>query len=79
MERIEVKSSYIESIGREANVLEVSFKSGKVFRYIGVPVETYESVLSAESIGRAVREQVVKGGFEAEEVGPETGEGDQDV
>lgn len=76
MTRNQVKSSYVESIGYDGDIMEVAFKSGKVYRYIGIPASLYESVIGAESIGRAVKEQVVKGGFEAEQVEPETEEED---
>ena len=71
MNRTPVKSSFIESIGYEGDTLEVVYKDGKVYKYTGVPRETYGSVMGAESIGKALKEQVLKGGFEAEKIQPE--------
>jgi len=68
MERIPVKSSYVESIGYENEVLEVTFMSGKVYRYNGVPPDLYESIMAADSKGRAVKNEIVNGGFEAERI-----------
>jgi len=71
MTRAEVKSSWVESIGYEGDTLEVAFKDGKTFRYAGVPADLYESVMGAESVGKALRQHILKGGFEVEEVTPE--------
>ena len=73
MNRIPVKSSFIESIGYEGDMLEVVYKDGKVYRYIGVPPDLHQSVLSAESVGKAFRENILKGGFEVEKIELETG------
>lgn len=66
MNRTPVKSSYIDSIGYEGDILEVAFKDGKVYKYEGVPVGLIESLIGAESIGKAFQEQVLKGGFTVE-------------
>jgi len=71
MNRTPVKSSFIESIGHESDTLEVVYKDGKVYRYVGVPPDLHQSVMGAESIGKALKEQVLKGGFEAEKIQPE--------
>lgn len=68
MNRVEVTSSYIESIGYGGDILEVAFKDGKVYRYEGVPRETYDSLMGAESIGKVFREHVLKGGFGVEQI-----------
>ena len=72
MNRTQVKSSFIESIGHEGDTLEVAYKGGGLYKYTGVPRETYESVIGAESIGGAFRENILKGGFEVERVEEET-------
>lgn len=53
MERDPVKSSNIVSIGydKDANRLEVEFKSGGVYQYHGVTQEEYDSLMGADSIG----------------------------
>lgn len=66
MNRTPVKSSYIDSIGYEDGTIEVTYRDGKVYRYIGVPADVYESVMGFESIGKAFQEQVLKGGFTVE-------------
>jgi len=74
MNRVKVKSSFIDSIGHDGDTLEVVYKDGKIYRYAGIPVDLYQSVIGAESIGKALKEQVLKGGLEVERVEPETGE-----
>lgn len=66
MNRTPVKSSYIDSIGYEDGIIEITYRSGKVYRYIGVPADEYESVMGAESIGKAFKEHILKGGFTVE-------------
>ncbi len=68
MDRVLVKSSFIDSVGYEGDILEVVYKGGKTYRYIGVPFDLYKSVIGSESIGKAVREHIVKGGFDVEKV-----------
>lgn len=68
MNRTLVKSSFIKSIGHEGDTLEVAYKDGGLYKYTGVPVDLYESIVGAESIGKALKEQVLKGGFETEKV-----------
>lgn len=54
MDRVRVSSSNIRSIGYDegAQVLEVEFKSGGVYRYSGVPKAVYERFMAAPSKGR---------------------------
>jgi len=66
MNQTPVKSSFIKSIGYEDDTLEVVYKDGKVYKYIGVPTDLYKTVMDAESIGRAFRENILNGGFEVE-------------
>lgn len=42
------------SIGfaREAHVLEIEFRSGAIYRYVGVPQTVFEALKKAESKGR---------------------------
>lgn len=53
MERKNVSSSNIKSIGYDENAeeLEVEFKSGDVYEYFNVPVDKYKALMSALSIG----------------------------
>jgi hypothetical protein len=48
----QVESSSIAAIGHEADVLEVRFRNGGVYRYHGVPKAVFARLLSAESKGR---------------------------
>jgi hypothetical protein len=55
MERTQVDSSHIKSVGHDpvANKLEVEFKSGKVYQYDGVHHSEFNKLLSHPSIGEA--------------------------
>ena len=74
MNRTPVKSSFIESIGYESDILEVAYKDGGLYKYTGVPPDLHKSVVGAESIGKAIKEQIIGGGFEVEKIEPETDE-----
>ncbi len=69
MERISVSSSNICSIGYEASslTLEVEFKSGSIYQYMGVPQNEYDSLMSAASIGRHLNSNI-KGRYRYVEV-----------
>lgn len=60
MRRSLVSSSAISSVGYDPKeeVLEVEFSSGSVYDYHGVPPEVYKSLMSAESKGRFVSENI---------------------
>ena len=53
MERFEVKSSTIHTIGfdAKAKILEVTFNSGATYQYTGVSKEVADAFLNAESKG----------------------------
>lgn len=53
MNRTPVQSSNVVSIGYEAGVLEVEFRSG-VYRYFDVAPEVYQTLLIAPSVGKAI-------------------------
>jgi hypothetical protein len=53
MLRIELNSTSLHTVGyldRQA-LLELEFKSGAIYRYLGVPAATYRGLLGAESKG----------------------------
>ena len=54
MERQAVQSSNVASVGydAESKVLEVEFKGGGVYRYQGVPAETWVGLVGAPSVGK---------------------------
>jgi KTSC domain-containing protein len=60
MRRRTVSSSAISSVGYDpkAKVLELEFSSGGVYDYYGVPREVYTALMSAESKGRFISEQI---------------------
>jgi hypothetical protein len=51
--RERVTSSVIESIGYDdvTNVLEVEFRTGRVYQYLNVPPALHRDLMKAESIG----------------------------
>lgn len=60
MERIPVASSVIASVGYDATAqtLEVEFTSGSVYRYLGVPEQTYRALMAAESKGKCFNRHI---------------------
>lgn len=54
MQRNEVKSSRIKSIGynNKDQVLEIEFFELGIYQYVGVPLLTYQTFLSVKSKGR---------------------------
>ena len=65
-----VESSYVSGIGYDpvTKTLRVEHKDGKAYDYEGVSAESYMSVISAESIGKALHEFVKKAGHEGKRV-----------
>jgi len=46
-----VQSSNIKAIGHEGKSLFVQFQSGEVWEYTPIPVQVYEELIKARSIG----------------------------
>lgn len=69
MERMPVQSSTIAEIGydREAQVLEVLFLKGGLYRYQGVPSIMHQELMAAESQGKFLASRI-KGAFVCEKV-----------
>lgn len=65
MERMNVVSSHIRSIGYDvdAMVLEVEFNNGAVYQYYDVPQYIYDGLMAADSHGRYLDQYVKKGGY----------------
>lgn len=61
MERVAVESSMICEVGydAEAQMLEVVFNSGKIYRYTGVPPTVYAEVLASASKGQYMRACII--------------------
>ena len=51
MERHPVESSSLASVGHEERTLEVEFRNGGVYRYLGVSADLHRELLNAESLG----------------------------
>ena len=66
MHRTKVTSSNVESVGfdREAGVLEVAYRSGKIYQYTDVKPDEYAALLAADSKGRYIQRHFVQGGRE---------------
>lgn len=54
MNRIEVESSHLKSIGYNhmAKTLEIEFQDGNIYQYVGVGTYTYNKLMKAESKGK---------------------------
>ena len=46
-----VKSDLIRSVGYEDNMLEIQFYDGYVFRYLDVPENIYDELLTSDRLG----------------------------
>jgi len=51
MERKDVVSSNIKSIGYDAGTLEVEFSNGGIYQHHDVPQEAYDGLMAAKSKG----------------------------
>jgi hypothetical protein len=60
MERKLVMSSELHSIGYDPaeQVLEVEFRTGGIYRYLGVPRASYNALMAAMSKGRFFNTQI---------------------
>ena len=63
-----VSSSNISSIGYENGTLYVSFHSGGLYAYSGVPVSVYQGLMSASSHGSYLA-RIVKGVYPYRRIG----------
>ena len=65
IEREPVESSSLVSVGfaREVRVLEIEFRSGAIYQYLGVPQSVYEQLKKAGSKGRYFA-QSIRGKYE---------------
>lgn len=62
MRRKRVASSVIAAIGYDdaSGLLEVEFHTGRVYYYLSVPREVYETLLAADSVGGYFNEHIRK-------------------
>ncbi len=71
MERKRVSSSMVDEIGydEKEEILEVSFVKGGTYQYYGVSKQTFESILSAKSHGKAIHEEILGKDYRFSKVG----------
>ena len=69
MQRKQVESSMIKSVGYDENnlILEVEFKNGKVFQYLGVKPMVFEEFSTSGSIGKNFH-RMIKSKYDFKEV-----------
>jgi hypothetical protein len=60
IERKAVQSSNVKSVGYDpgAEILEVQFISGGIYRYSGVCPEKYEALMAAPSVGSFIQRHI---------------------
>ncbi len=65
-----VSSSNVAAVGYNPNtrVMDVTFNSGSIYNYFDVPLDVYETLISASSVGGTLH-QIVKGHYAYERVG----------
>lgn len=53
MDRTPVSSSNLSSVGYDpsSQILEVAFRTGRLYRYLGVPLHEHQALMSAGSHG----------------------------
>src|SRR5919201_944795 len=63
--RVRVKSRTVKTIGYDAcnSVVEVEYRNGSIYRYFEVPVEDYDELKNAASIGTYLNQVFKKKGF----------------
>ena len=56
-----VQSEMLDLVGYDprAQILEVVFNSGDRYRYFEVPVDEYEELMNAESIGQYMHKHII--------------------
>lgn len=61
MERVPVQSSNVAEVGYDpaTMTMEVAFTNGSVYQYFDVPETLFQELLSAESIGKFMHEQII--------------------
>lgn len=58
MDRQQVESQCLRSVGHQGTTLELEFHSGSVYRYLDVPPEIHRSLLAAPSLGRFFHREI---------------------
>jgi len=70
VERQPVESEALRSVGYDpsSRVLEIEFTSGSVYRYFGVPADTYAGLMESNSFGSFFAEHIRDAGFRIDRV-----------
>jgi len=68
MERQNVISTSITSIGYEDGRMQVEFKNGSVYEYKDVPLSTYQNLRASQSIGKTFDSNIRKAGYQYKKV-----------
>ena len=60
MERVSVSSSNLSSVGydKSTETLEIEFRNGAVYQYMGVPQETFQGLMSSKSVGKTFHSDI---------------------
>lgn len=68
MEREQVESSIIKSVGYDAKeeILEIELATGTIYQYLQVPINVFESFMAAESKG--IYYNSIKNNFEYKKI-----------
>lgn len=74
MKRIRVVSTVIASVGYDgdAKVMDIEFRSGRLYRYFTIPEHIHRRLMNAKSIGRYFN-TVIRDQFPGQEIDPEDG------
>ena len=70
MKRIYIKSSVIKSFGYDEaeKILEVQIITGELYQYYNIPLQIYEEIKAAPSLGKYYNEVIKKAGFEFKKI-----------
>jgi hypothetical protein len=58
MIKTNVNSNNIKSIGYQNNILEVEFKTSRIYQYSGVPISIYNQLMMAPSKGTFLSQHI---------------------
>jgi len=60
MPRVDLNSTLLQAATYQdqSTFLELEFRSGAIYRYLGVPAQTYQELLRAESQGRYFNQHI---------------------
>ena len=70
MERIRIKSSDLRSVGYDesAQILEIEFHHGGVYRYFGVSKKVYDGLMNSQSSYGKYHDRYIKNRYRHEKI-----------